>query len=49
VDAQRDTRRAELLMWLSDIDPSGNYINAFEKREANTGDWFVERDEAFKY
>ncbi len=48
-DAQRDSQRKELLSWLSSVDPSENYNSARDKHEAETGDWFVERNERFKH
>ncbi|KAL2175327.1 uncharacterized protein P884DRAFT_331379 [Thermothelomyces heterothallicus CBS 202.75] len=43
--AQRDMKRAALLKWLCDIDPSEMYNTASDKHEEGTGDWLREDDE----
>lgn len=48
-EAGRDSRRQELLDWLSSIDPSTNYNSARKKHESKTGDWFVEHNDCFKH
>lgn len=40
--AHRDTRRSELLNWLSDVDPSYDFHSALQKHEPHTGNWLLE-------
>jgi hypothetical protein len=46
-DAQRDEKRANLLNWLCDIDPSAMYNAARDKHEEGTGDWLVRDNKKF--
>jgi hypothetical protein len=45
--AQRDTKRADLLDWLSTIDPSKFYSLGLDKLRAETGDWLLEGNADF--
>jgi hypothetical protein len=46
-DAHRDQKRAKLLDWLCDIDPSAAYNAARDKHEEGTGDWLIKDSEQF--
>jgi hypothetical protein len=46
-DAQRDRKRAKLLNWLCDIDPSAMYNAARDKHEEGTGDWLIKDSRRF--
>lgn len=46
--AQSETKRAELLAWLCDIDPSEGYNAARSMHKEGTGDWLVNESEEFR-
>ncbi|KAK4040342.1 ankyrin repeat-containing domain protein [Parachaetomium inaequale] len=47
-DAQRERKRADLLDWLCDIDPSEMYNTARDRHEEGTGDWLIRDNEKFQ-
>jgi hypothetical protein len=46
--AQMDTKRTELLNWLSNIDPSESYNTGLDKVRADTGDWLLHGNTDFE-
>ncbi|KAL7904284.1 ankyrin repeat-containing domain protein [Trichoderma velutinum] len=46
-DAQEQNDRIELLRWLCDIDHTELYNNARSKHKDGTGEWLIDRSEAF--
>jgi hypothetical protein len=48
-DEQKDSKRKELLNWLTSIDPSKNYNSARDKHESCTGDWLVKGNKDFEH
>ena len=46
--AQRETKRADLLDWLCDIDPSEMHNTARDRHEEGTGDWLIRDNEEFQ-
>lgn len=47
-EAQRERKRADLLDWLCDVDPSAMYNAARDHHEAGTGDWLIKDNEQFQ-
>jgi hypothetical protein len=47
-DAQIDRKRAQLLSWLCDIDPSEMYNAAREMHRTSTGDWLIKCNDQFR-
>ncbi|KAK4119292.1 ankyrin [Parathielavia appendiculata] len=47
-DAQKEKKRAKLLDWLCNIDPSETHNAARAKHEKGTGDWLVRHNEQFQ-
>lgn len=47
-DAQKQKDRIKLLQWLCDIDHTELYNSARRKHMGGTGEWFIDRNEAFK-
>lgn len=47
-DAQTDSRRSELLRWLSDVDPSVTYNIARKKHGNGTGEWLLHNSKEFQ-
>jgi hypothetical protein len=47
-NAQGDTKRADLLNWLSSIDPSESYNVGLDKVRAGTGDWLLNGNTDFE-
>jgi hypothetical protein len=48
VHAQGDTKRTDLLNWLSTIDPSESYNVGLDKVRAGTGDWLLNGNTNFE-
>jgi hypothetical protein len=47
-EAQRDTKRTDLLNWLSTIDPSKFYNLGLDKLRADTGEWLLNGNQDFE-
>lgn len=47
-EAQRDTKRTDLLNWLSTVDPSKFYNLGLDKLRADTGEWLLNRNPDFE-
>lgn len=47
-ESQNDARRAELLHWISDVDPSSNLNVAIQKHEPHTSQWLISNNDDFQ-
>lgn len=46
-ESQKDARRALLLNWISEVDPSSNFNAAVEKHEPHTSQWLIKNNDDF--